>query len=89
MFIAHNTGMMLDGGNPTLLHGYGGLNLSLAADFDPAWVVWLEGGGVFALANIRGGGEYGREWHRAAIKQNRQRAYDDFIAAAEYLIAEK
>jgi prolyl oligopeptidase len=60
-----------------------------APDFDPAWLTWMEMGGVLAVANIRGGGEYGREWHRAARGQNRQTAYDDFIAAAEYLIAEK
>jgi prolyl oligopeptidase len=89
LFISHKKGVKLDGNNPTLLHGYGGFNLSLAPDFDPAWLLWMQQGGVFALANIRGGGEYGREWHRAAIKQNRQKAYDDFIAAAEYLIAEK
>lgn len=89
MFISHKKGLKLDGSNPTLLHGYGGFNLSLGPDFDPSWLEWMEMGGVFALANIRGGGEYGREWHLAAIKQNRQKAYDDFIAAAEYLIAEK
>jgi prolyl oligopeptidase len=89
MFISHKKGLKLNGDTPTLLHGYGGFNLSLAPDFDLAWLVWMERGGVFALANIRGGGEYGREWHRAAIKQNRQKAYDDFIAAAEYLIAKK
>jgi prolyl oligopeptidase len=89
MFVAHKKGLKLDSSNPTLLHGYGGLNATLAPDFDPAWLVWMELGGVLAVANIRGGGEYGREWHRAAIKQNRQKAYDDFIAAAEYLIAEK
>jgi prolyl oligopeptidase len=89
MFISHKKGLKRDGNNPTLLHGYGGFNWSLAPDFDPAWLAWMEGGGVFALANIRGGGEYGREWHRAALKQNRQRAYDDFLAAAEYLAAEK
>jgi prolyl oligopeptidase len=89
MFVSHKKGLKLDGGNPTLLHGYGGFNQSLAPDFDPAWLAWMEQGGVFAVANIRGGGEYGREWHRAAVKQNRQKAYDDFIAAAEYLIAEK
>jgi prolyl oligopeptidase len=89
MFLSHKKGVKLDGDNPTLLHGYGGFNHSLAPDFDPAWLVWMERGGVFALANIRGGGEYGREWHRAATKQNRQKAYDDFIAGAEYLIAEK
>jgi len=89
MFISHKKGLKLDGANPTLLHGYGGFNVSLAPDFDPAWLQWMEMGGVFAMANIRGGGEYGREWHGAALKQNRQKAYDDFIAAAEHLIAEK
>jgi prolyl oligopeptidase len=89
MFISHRKGLKLDGNNPALLHGYGGFNLSLAPDFDPAWLAWMEQGGVLAVANIRGGGEYGREWHRAARKQNRQKAYDDFIAAAEHLIAEK
>jgi prolyl oligopeptidase len=89
MFVSHKKGIKCDGNNPTLLHGYGGFNRSTAPDFDPTWLVWMEQGGVFALANIRGGGEYGREWHRAAIKQHRQVAFDDFIAAAEYLIAEK
>jgi prolyl oligopeptidase len=89
MFVSHRKGLNLDGNNPTLLHGYGGFNHSLAPDFDPAWLAWMEAGGVLAVANIRGGGEYGREWHRAAIKQNRQKAYDDFIAAAEYLVARK
>jgi prolyl oligopeptidase len=89
LFISHKKGVKRDGTNPTLLHGYGGFNRLTAPDFDPARLAWMEQGGVFALANIRGGGEYGREWHRAAIKQHRQKAYDDFIAAAEYLIAEK
>jgi prolyl oligopeptidase len=89
IFLTHKKGLKRDGNNPTLLHGYGGFNLSLAPDFDPAWLGWMELGGVLAVANIRGGGEYGREWHRAALKQNRQKAYDDFIAAAEYLIAQK
>jgi prolyl oligopeptidase len=89
LFLTHKKGVKRDANNPTLLHGYGGFNLSLAPDFDPAWLWWLEHGGILALANVRGGGEYGREWHRAAIKQNRQKALDDFIAAAEFLIAEK
>lgn len=89
MFIVHRKGLTLDGTNPTLLHGYGGFNAVLAPDFNPGWVAWLEQGGVLAVANIRGGGEYGQAWHRAALKQNRQRVYDDFIAAAEYLIAER
>jgi prolyl oligopeptidase len=89
MFVSHKKGLKLDGTNPTLLHGYGGFNRSLAPDFDPAWLAWMERGGVLAVANIRGGGEYGREWHRAAVGRNRQRAYDDFIAAAEYLVAAK
>ena len=89
MFICHKKDLSLDGNNPTLLHGYGGYNRSLAPDFDPGWLAWMEQGGIFALANIRGGGEYGEEWHQAAVKQKRQKAYDDFIAAAEYLVAEK
>jgi prolyl oligopeptidase len=89
MFISHKKGLKRDGNNLTLLHGYGGFNWPLAPDFDPAWLAWMEMGGVFALANVRGGGEYGREWHRAARRTDRQRAYDDFIAAAEYLAAQK
>jgi prolyl oligopeptidase len=79
-----------DGQNPTLLYGYGGFEVSLEAYYDPkAGAAWLEQGGVYVLANIRGGGEYGPSWHQAALKENRQRAYDDFIAVAEDLIARK
>ena len=89
MFISHKKGIQLDGNNPTLLYGYGGFNISLTPTFSISKFAWMEMGGVFAVANIRGGGEYGREWHRAATKQNRPKAYEDFIAAAEYLIASK
>ncbi|MCS7047548.1 MAG: prolyl oligopeptidase family serine peptidase, partial [Gemmataceae bacterium] len=89
MFICHKKGIALDGNNPTLLYGYGGFNISQTPAFSIARLLWMEMGGVFALANIRGGGEYGKAWHHAAIKQNRQKAFDDFIAAAEWLIAQK
>ena len=89
MFIAHKKGVKLDGNNPTLLYGYGGFNISLTPSFKVSWLSWMDMGGVFALANIRGGGEYGRDWHRSATKLNRPKAYEDFIAAAEWLIANK
>ncbi|MCW5936411.1 MAG: S9 family peptidase [Fimbriimonadaceae bacterium] len=89
MFLVHRKGIKLDGTNPTLLYGYGGFNVSLQPWFSSARTVWMDMGGVWAMANIRGGGEYGKEWHEAAIKTNRQRAYDDFIACAEWLISEK
>lgn len=89
MFITHKKGIKLDGNNPTLLYGYGGFNISLTPVFAISKVVWMEMGGVYAQPNIRGGGEYGRAWHHAAIKLKRQTAFDDFMAAAEYLIANK
>jgi prolyl oligopeptidase len=89
MFIAHKKGIKLDGTNPTLLYGYGGFNISLTPGFSVSRLQWMEMGGVFALANLRGGGEYGDEWHRAGTKLKKQNVFDDFIAAAEYLIAEK
>ncbi|MCI0638248.1 MAG: prolyl oligopeptidase family serine peptidase [Gemmataceae bacterium] len=89
MFITHKKGIQLDGNNPTLLYGYGGFNISMTPTFSIARLVWMEMGGVFAMPNIRGGGEYGKDWHRAAVKTKRQVAYDDFIAAAEWLIANK
>ncbi len=89
MFICHRKGLKLTGKTPTLLYGYGGFNIPLTPGFSVSRVLWMEMGGVFALANIRGGGEYGKEWHQAAVKLKRTVAYDDFIAAAEWLIANK
>jgi prolyl oligopeptidase len=86
MFIAHRKGLKLDGSNPTVLYGYGGFGLSQQPWFSTSRTVWMDMGGVFALACIRGGGEYGKAWHEAAVKVRRQNAYDDFIAAAEWLI---
>ena len=89
MFISHKKGLDLNGQNPTLLYGYGGFNISMTPAFSISRLAWMEMGGVFAVANIRGGGEYGRDWHRAATKANRPKAYEDFIAAAEYLVEKK
>lgn len=89
MFITHKGGLKLDGQNPSELYGYGGFNVSVTPAFSVARLVWMEMGGVFAVANIRGGGEYGEEWHQAGIKSRRQNCFDDFIAAAEWLIANK
>lgn len=89
MFIVHKKGLELNGKNPTLLYAYGGFGVSKLPCFQEDRLVWLENGGVFALANIRGGGEYGENWHRAGIRLNKQNVFDDFIAASEYLIGEK
>jgi prolyl oligopeptidase len=89
MFIVHKKGLELTGKNATWLYAYGGFNISLTPGFSPSRIVWLENGGVFAQPNLRGGGEYGEKWHLAGTKMNKQNVFDDFIAAAEYLIAEK
>jgi prolyl oligopeptidase len=86
MFIVHRNDIAPDGDNPTYLYGYGGFNISLTPAFDPARLVWLEQGGVLAVANLRGGGEYGEAWHQAGSRARRQNVFDDFIAAAEWLI---
>lgn len=88
MFLTHKKGILLDGKNPTLLYGYGGYNISMTPAFSPNNIVWLEKGGIHAVACLRGGSEYGEEWHRAGMLQNKQNVFDDFIAAAEWLIAE-
>lgn len=89
MFISHKKGLKLDGSNPTLLYGYGGFNISLTPSFSPANLVWMEMGGIYAIPNLRGGGEYGEDWHQGGTKLNKQNVFDDFIAAAEYLIDQK
>ena len=89
MFLVHRKGLKLDGKNPTLLTGYGGFNVTTSPVFLRASYIWLEHGGVYALANLRGGAEYGEDWHRAGMLGNKQNVFDDFIAAAEYLIAQK
>tara|TARA_R110001632_G_scaffold34766_3_gene88172 strand:+ start:21442 stop:23601 length:2160 start_codon:yes stop_codon:yes gene_type:complete len=89
MIITHKKGVALNGKNPTILYGYGGFNISLNPGFSIANAVWMEQGGVYAVPNLRGGGEYGKEWHKAGTKLQKQNVFDDFIAAAEYLIEKK
>jgi prolyl oligopeptidase len=89
MFVFYKKGLALNGKNPTVLTGYGGFNISLTPSFAGDRYLWLEHGGVFAVANLRGGAEFGEEWHRAGMLEKKQNVFDDFIAAAEYLIAQK
>jgi prolyl oligopeptidase len=89
MFICHKKGLKLDGSHPTLLYGYGGFSISLSPYFSVARAFWLEMGGVYVVVNLRGGGEYGEDWHKAGTKLNKQNVFDDFIGAAEWLIANK
>lgn len=89
MIISYKKGIVLNGKNPTILYGYGGFNISLMPGFSIANSVWMEQGGIYAVPNLRGGGEYGKEWHIAGTKMQKQNVFDDFIAAAEYLIENK
>ncbi len=89
LFVTMKKGAKLDGSHPTMLFGYGGFNISVVPNFSPAVAGWLEMGGVYAVANLRGGGEYGSEWHKAGTKERKQNVFDDFIAAGEFLVREK
>ncbi|MFV0248568.1 MAG: prolyl oligopeptidase family serine peptidase [Tenacibaculum sp.] len=86
MIISYKKGLEINGKNPTILYGYGGFNISITPRFSVANAVWMEQGGIYAVANLRGGGEYGKKWHKAGTQLNKQNVFDDFIAAAEYLI---
>jgi prolyl oligopeptidase len=88
MFISRRKDVIPDGNRPTMLYGYGGFDVSLTPSFSVTKAAWMELGGIYAVANLRGGGEYGMEWHQAGTRLNKQNVFDDFIAAAEYLVAE-
>src|SRR6185436_178748 len=89
MFIVYKKGTVMNGTNPTILTGYGGFNISSNPSFSASRITWLEQGGLFVLANMRGGSEYGEKWHHAGMRLNKQNVFDDFIAGAEYLIKKK
>ena len=89
MFLTYRKGIKKDGNNPVLLYGYGGFNISMTPAFSPSRIAWVEMGGIFAVANLRGGGEYGDAWHKAGTKLQKQNVFNDFISAAEWLVAEK
>jgi prolyl oligopeptidase len=89
MFLAYRKGLVKNGANPTMLYAYGGFSISSRPSFSPSVIAWMEQGGVYALANLRGGGEYGEKWHEAGMLEKKQNVFDDFIAAAEYLIRER
>ena len=89
MFLTHKKGLPVEGDNPTFLYGYGGFNVPVTPAYSPSFVVWMEHGGVLAVANLRGGNEYGEAWHQAGMRANKQNVFDDFIAAAEWLVAER
>ena len=86
MFVTAKKGIALDGSHPTVLYAYGGFDINITPAFSPVVAVWLEHGGVYAVPNLRGGGEYGEAWHHAGMLEKKQNVFDDFIAAAEYLI---
>lgn len=88
MFVVHKKDLKRDGSNPTLLYAYGGFNISLRPSYSPATIAWLDLGGIYVMANLRGGGEYGEEWHRSGMRLKKQNVFDDFIACAEHLITE-
>ncbi len=89
MFVVHKKGLKLDGSNPTLLYAYGGFNISLRPSYSPATIAWMDMGGIYVMANLRGGGEYGEEWHAAGMKLKKQNVFDDFIGCAQHLISKK
>jgi prolyl oligopeptidase len=89
MFVTHRKDMVKNGANPTMLYAYGGFDISITPSFNPSVIAWVEQGGVYAVANIRGGGEYGETWHHAGMFEKKQNVFDDFIAAGEYLIRER